>query len=474
MKRRMRNTLMIILLIITIINLSSCQLLGVPSVLSPGASPAVTDKPGTSVGSADSPDSSGGASVNPSNDPSADSSAADSSASADSTPGGADSSGLPPESTPPTPDPTPVEKINVTIKSDVVPKGTVLDPRVFLLPNSASKKPYTLSSSDEKIIREVNGQWTAVEVGTADIIATAENGVTGFVTITVIVPVDSLVLSVDKQITLNRGENMQISPVITPVDATDKNIVFTSSNPDVAKVTEDGLVHCQSAGTSVIKGVCGGVSDSFTVTVIVPVTGINITTDSRAYMVGEYGGLTVEVLPRDATDKTYTVSISGVVTDIGEDVFYCEEGGKALITATAANGVAGEITFTVVDPEAYAAEVVRLTNVEREKKGLSPLSETYALTQTAVVRAYEIITKFDHDRPDGSTCFTAFDENGVPYNRAGENIAMGQLTPEEVVKAWMNSPGHKGNILSKDFGKIGVGVAMDANGRLYWSQNFTD
>lgn len=61
---------------------------------------------------------------------------------------------------------------------------------------------------------------------------------------------------------------------------------------------------------------------------------------------------------------------------------------------------------------------------------------------------------------------------GLKFSSAGENIAMGQRTPQEVVQAWMNSPGHRSNILNKNFTEIGVGLAKDANGNPYWTQMF--
>ena len=68
--------------------------------------------------------------------------------------------------------------------------------------------------------------------------------------------------------------------------------------------------------------------------------------------------------------------------------------------------------------------------------------------------------------------FEMIKNNGVSYRTAGENIAKGQKTPEEVMNAWMNSPGHRANILNPDFTKLGLGVAKDSNGTLYWSQMF--
>ncbi|MGE4548265.1 MAG: CAP domain-containing protein [Intestinibacillus sp.] len=120
----------------------------------------------------------------------------------------------------------------------------------------------------------------------------------------------------------------------------------------------------------------------------------------------------------------------------------------------------------------YAAEVVRLVNVEREKAGLSALtidSKTQAAAQT---RAAELQQSFSHTRPNGSSPFTALAEAGVSYKAAGENIAMGQKTPAEVVNAWMNSSGHRANILGSQFTSIGVGYVTGSNGYAYWAQEF--
>ena len=120
----------------------------------------------------------------------------------------------------------------------------------------------------------------------------------------------------------------------------------------------------------------------------------------------------------------------------------------------------------------YISEVVRLVNAERAKEGLSALQMDSSLSSAAQVRAKEIVTSFSHTRPNGSSCFTALSEAGISYNGSGENIAYGQKTPAEVVNAWMNSAGHRANIMSSKFTKIGVGC-YNSNGTYYWSQFFT-
>lgn len=124
-------------------------------------------------------------------------------------------------------------------------------------------------------------------------------------------------------------------------------------------------------------------------------------------------------------------------------------------------------------PVDYQQEVLRLVNIERAKAGKQPLSSDMNLNQAAQVRAQEIVRAFSHTRPDGRDCFTAMKEAGVSYRAAGENIAMGQRTPEQVVAGWMDSDGHRENILSDRFGRLGVGYHVE-NGRAYWVQMFAN
>ncbi len=120
----------------------------------------------------------------------------------------------------------------------------------------------------------------------------------------------------------------------------------------------------------------------------------------------------------------------------------------------------------------YIEQVVALVNIERAKEGISPLTVDTNVQEAAQVRAKEIESSFSHTRPDGSSFSTALTEQNVSYRRAGENIAWGQRSPKEVVNAWMNSSGHRANIMNRNFTKIGVGYYQDAKGVNYWSQLF--
>ena len=124
------------------------------------------------------------------------------------------------------------------------------------------------------------------------------------------------------------------------------------------------------------------------------------------------------------------------------------------------------------DVQEAAVAVASLVHEARQAAGLSELELDADLCAAAQARAQEIAQSFSHTRPDGSSCFTILDEFGISYRAVGENIAMGQRTPEEVMDGWMNSSGHRANILNGTFTSIGVGHYVDGDGMHHWVQIF--
>ena len=124
--------------------------------------------------------------------------------------------------------------------------------------------------------------------------------------------------------------------------------------------------------------------------------------------------------------------------------------------------------------EEYVNEVLRLINVERSEVGLNPLVLDEAVCQAADIRAKEIEEQFSHTRPNNTPWHTILAEENISYRSSGENIAAGYSTPQEVVNAWMNSDGHRANILSEKYTKIGIGYYYDKDStyRHYWQQLF--
>jgi hypothetical protein len=116
----------------------------------------------------------------------------------------------------------------------------------------------------------------------------------------------------------------------------------------------------------------------------------------------------------------------------------------------------------------YAFKVLKIVNKERKAEGLSALKMDEELLKTANVRVKEITQLFSHERPDGTDCFSAFTRGGT----RGENIAYGYTSAKAVMKGWMNSSGHKANILSDSYRSIGIGCYC-YNGEYYWVQCFS-
>ena len=120
---------------------------------------------------------------------------------------------------------------------------------------------------------------------------------------------------------------------------------------------------------------------------------------------------------------------------------------------------------------AYEAEVVRLVNAERAKQGLSPLTQDWQLSRVARYKSQDMrdLGYFSHTSPTYGSPFDMMRSFGISYRTAGENIAKGYQSPEAVVNGWMNSPGHRANILNSSYTHIGVGYVASGN---YWTQMF--
>lgn len=121
--------------------------------------------------------------------------------------------------------------------------------------------------------------------------------------------------------------------------------------------------------------------------------------------------------------------------------------------------------------DSYAKEVLNLVNEERKKAGLEPLIWDAQLAAAANIRAKEIAVSFSHTRPDGSSCFSAVG-NMNDYMTLGENIAYGYQSSTSVMNGWMNSQGHRENILNSSFTCLGVSCYLDENGTYQWVQIF--
>ncbi len=120
----------------------------------------------------------------------------------------------------------------------------------------------------------------------------------------------------------------------------------------------------------------------------------------------------------------------------------------------------------------YENEVIRLVNEVRVKNGLNALQADWELSRVARYKSQDMKDNnyFSHTSPVYGSPFTMIKNFGISYRSAAENIARGQTTPQAVVNAWMNSSGHRANILNDSYKKIGVGYVSSGN---YWTQMFT-
>ena len=140
-----------------------------------------------------------------------------------------------------------------------------------------------------------------------------------------------------------------------------------------------------------------------------------------------------------------------------------------------AHKLAAQLPFTDAAPVHHTQDLegmrAALSSIY-SSRGLQPQDEDDGLMVAAAARAKELSQRYSHARPGGSECFTILWHLGIDYGYAGENIAMGQRTPEIVMNDWMNSSGHRANILNENYDCIGVGYTM-VDGHPYWVQLFT-
>ena len=129
---------------------------------------------------------------------------------------------------------------------------------------------------------------------------------------------------------------------------------------------------------------------------------------------------------------------------------------------------------SIDDVKALEQQVVELVNQQRAANGLGLLTSNWELCRVARYKSQDMIDKgyFSHTSPTYGSPFRMMESFGIQFSAAGENIAYGQSTPQAVMNAWMNSAGHRANILSPSYNQIGVGVAKAANGTYYWTQMF--
>lgn len=146
----------------------------------------------------------------------------------------------------------------------------------------------------------------------------------------------------------------------------------------------------------------------------------------------------------------------------------------ALILAAALPFAAAAAPCTApANAPALRAEVIALSNLQRKTKGLAPLAENRALTAAAQAHACDNARtgRMSHSGSDGSTLPDRLARAGYSYREAAENVAAGFFDAPSVMSGWMQSKGHRKNILGRTLRDVGIGVARGADGQLYWTMD---
>lgn len=185
----------------------------------------------------------------------------------------------------------------------------------------------------------------------------------------------------------------------------------------------------------------------------------------------------------DGTFHPLERTVNGNSVRLEPEVFYEDGQTYELFISPELQSETGETIKTGVvqtfkadyEVSEFEREVVNLTNEERRQHGLDPLELNEELSKVAKEKSRDMHENqyFDHQSPTYGSPFTMMNEFGFDYAAAGENIAAGQVSPEEVVEAWMNSEGHRANILNDAYDEIAVGY-LDSDGEYvtYWTQMF--
>lgn len=179
-------------------------------------------------------------------------------------------------------------------------------------------------------------------------------------------------------------------------------------------------------------------------------------------------------LPASASAATYTVKSGDTLWKIASNN---QIGLSELISLnpTLKNpdiiNVGDKITISKNEQQAVEEQVASLVNKERAKEGLAPLTIDWELARVAKYKSQDMHDKnyFSHTSPTYGSPFDMMKDFGISYKSAGENIAQGQTSAAQVMEAWMNSTGHRANIMDVKFTHIGVGFVEDGN---YWTQMF--
>ena len=264
--------------------------------------------------------------------------------------------------------------VSLDFTSVDIPIGQTINLTATVYPEITTDKTIVWKSSDESIVRVEEGVLYALKIGSAKVTATCGHK-SASCTVNV-VPIAVTEISLDQtSASLRVDEAVKLTATVGPDNATDKTVIWTSSNEDVATV-EDGLVTARAVGTATVTAKAGEKTATCAITVeATPVTGVTLDKTSASLRAGQTVTLTATVNPSDATDKTLTWSTSdATVATVSNGVVTAKKVGTATVTAKAGDKTATCKVTVVATP---------VTSVTLDKTSASlKAGETVTLTAT--------------------------------------------------------------------------------------------
>lgn len=378
--------------------------------------------------------------------------------------------------------PIEVDSISLNVTSKELEQGKTLALYATVYPTNASIKTVTWASSNPSVATvDTNGKVTAKNAGTATITATSNNGKTATCKITVPeVSVTSITLS-KTSASLDIGESVALTTTITPSNAGNKSVTWAVDDSSVATVDSNGNVKAVGEGKTIVTAkTANGKTAACTITVVdLSNFKFEFLPDTQRIELEETKQLAFTSIP-DGISVTFKSKDSSIITVDENGYVTGHKMGLTTVSATV-NGVKSVCYVTVSSNKAvryaarkqFAEEVLYYVNIERQKEGLAPVQLMDDLSYLAQIRTDEQVKVYQanrdlyrtqpfisHTRPDGTPWSTVFEYASIPNVKArAENLIQGAgYTAKTCVKRWMESPGHRANILRPNLTHMGIGV----------------
>ncbi len=283
------------------------------------------------------------------------------------------------------------------------------------------------------------------------------------------------------------------------VSGTSDSVKWSSSDKSVVTVSSKGKIKATGLGSAAVTAKVGKSSLKCKVTVIAGTISLNkssvkVTAGKTALVKATVKGIKSvgcsssnayiskgSIGPWD-NKQTVNIKIKGIKAGTSKIKVYLTEDRSISKTITVKvvpdkeeNNTENPDEKSAVEDMSYAEQVLYYVNIEREKAGVTALELDDKLCEAADIRSAELLTSYSHTRPDGTECFTVLDDVGCKKGAAAENIACGYKSAEEVVNGWMDSKGHRTNILNPQYTIMGASMAYDKNlkYKYYWAQVFS-